>query len=584
MSYNALFTFVWQFICLQKWSFLFILILSLGWALDQTLWPYVLQVVIDILTQYDQDRISVWTALKVPVICGLFLWIGVECSFRIQGFLLARAIPKLEADMRMTMFDHVQRHSPQYFNQRFSGSLANKITDMTTQVPEVLIELLTLFSPAIVACLMATFLLFQVNILFAAILVAWICIHFLICIFLARGCDGYEHRHAEERSHLLGKIVDSLTNNFTVNLHHRFLHERKRIAHFQSEEKKKNVAARRYVEKMRLLLGLFTFLGCGVALHSLMLVFWMQNRITTGEIVLIFNTAWNVCMVVWLTGLAIPRIFQSVGIAKQALSIMGDAQDIVDEPHAKPIAVQRGEIVFENVSFHYGEKRLFQNKDVRIGAGERVGLVGYSGAGKSTFVNLILRFYPVQTGRILVDGHDISTVTLESLRRQIALIPQDPILFHRSLKENIHYGRLDATDEEVLEAARLAHCDEFIMRLPDGYQTLVGERGTKLSGGERQRIAIARAILADAPLLILDEATSALDSVTEGYIQNSLYQLMEKRTTLVIAHRLSTLIGMHRILVFDQGKIVEEGTHDELLAAGGHYAQMWQMQAGGFLP
>jgi len=219
-----------------------------------------------------------------------------------------------------------------------------------------------------------------------------------------------------------------------------------------------------------------------------------------------------------------------------------------------------------------------------IRGGEKVGLVGYTGAGKSTFINLILRFFPVQKGAIRIDGQNIANAKLESLRRHIALIPQDPVLFHRTLKENIAYGRLEANEAEIFEAARLAHCDEFIRRLPNGYETVVGERGAKLSGGERQRIAIARAILANAPILILDEATSSLDSVTERYIQDSLSRIMEGRTTIAIAHRLSTLARMDRILVFDYGKIVEEGTHDELLRLEGRYAKMWRMQAGGFLP
>ena len=213
-----------------------------------------------------------------------------------------------------------------------------------------------------------------------------------------------------------------------------------------------------------------------------------------------------------------------------------------------------------------------------------MGLVGYSGAGKSTFVNLILRFFPIEKGRILIDGQDIACVTLDSLRKQVALIPQDTLLFHRTLEENIQYGNIEASKEDVVQAAKQAHCEEFIKRLPQGYESLVGERGTKLSGGERQRIAIARAMLAQAPILILDEATSSLDSVTERYIQDSLEKMMQNRTTIVIAHRLSTLAKMDRILVFDRGKVVEEGTHTQLMARGGHYSRLWQMQAGGFLP
>lgn len=289
-------------------------------------------------------------------------------------------------------------------------------------------------------------------------------------------------------------------------------------------------------------------------------------------------------MMLWISGTEIPRVIQSVGLAKQALTVMCDPEDLNDKPSATPLNVTKGEIIFDDVTFHYGKKKVFQNKSVHIRGGEKIGLVGYSGAGKSTFSNLVLRLFPVESGRILIDGQDIAGVTLESLRRNVALIPQDPMLFHRTIFDNIQYGDIDASKEAVYAAAAAAHCSEFISTRQEGYDTQVGERGTKLSGGEKQRIAIARAVIANAPILILDEATSALDSVTEGYIQETLDALMEGKTTLAIAHRLSTLARMDRILVFDQGKIIEEGTHEELLSLGKHYANLWQLQAGGFLP
>jgi len=315
-----------------------------------------------------------------------------------------------------------------------------------------------------------------------------------------------------------------------------------------------------------------------------MILYWTQGKISTGEVIQIFNTTWNLIFILWFSGEEMPQFFQSIGIASQALTVMQDPQDVQDSPHSTDLKITDGEIVFENVSFYYEDRKLFQNKDVHIKGGEKVGLVGYSGSGKSTFINLILRFYPLKNGKILIDGQDIAHIKLTSLREQIALIPQDPSLFHRTLKENIAYGRIDATDSEIFEAAKKAHCQEFIQQLPDGYDTMVGERGMKLSGGEKQRVAIARAMLTTAPILILDEATSALDSVTEDYIQDSLESLTKDRTTIIIAHRLSTLSKMDRILVFDQGKIIEEGSHTELLAKGGYYAKMWQRQAGGFLP
>ena len=256
--------------------------------------------------------------------------------------------------------------------------------------------------------------------------------------------------------------------------------------------------------------------------------------------------------------------------------------EILDKPDAVILKCNRGQITFNNVKFHYkGTEPLFQNKSIEIKAGQKVGLVGYSGGGKSTFVNLILRLYDITDGAILIDGQDIRDVTQDSLRSSIALIPQDPSLFYRSLMDNIRYGRIDATDEEVISAAKKAHAHEFITKLSKIYDSLVGERGAQLSGGQRQRIAIARAILKNAPILILDEASSQLDSPTESLIQESLWDLSQNKTTLVIAHRLSTLLNMDRILVFDQGVIVEDGTHTELLSLNGLYRKLWDSQVGG---
>ncbi|MDK3155659.1 ATP-binding cassette domain-containing protein [Kamptonema cortianum] len=273
------------------------------------------------------------------------------------------------------------------------------------------------------------------------------------------------------------------------------------------------------------------------------------------------------------------------GRIRQDLADLMVAPEIEDRVGAKELSLTRGEITFDKVHFQYkGAEPLFQQKSATIQPGQKVGLVGYSGSGKTTFVNLILRLYDVASGHIMIDGQNIQEVTQDSLHRVIGMIPQDPSLFHRSLMENILYGRPGATQKEAMEAAKRAHAHEFIESLSEGYDSLVGERGVKLSGGQRQRIAIARAILKNAPILILDEATSQLDSVTESYIQDSLWELMQGKTTIVIAHRLSTLLHMDRILVFDKGKIVEDGTHNDLLTKGGLYKTLWDAQVGGFLP
>ena len=575
--------FIWKFVKAERLAFTIILLLSFMWTVETLFWPFFLRKIVDVLSAYDLNRLSVWPSLNPLLLFGAGLWITMECGFRFRDFLVARVVPRLDANIRMTMFDHVQRHSPKYFNDHFSGSLANKIGDMILTTNVILRDVLVLFLPSCLSCIMTIVIFSQMNSFLALITGIWLAVHFALCWMFTSKCAHYSYLHGQARSTLVGKIVDSLTNNFAVNLFFRFDFEKNHIAKYQKEEQKANYLAQLYSVKMFAALSVAFTIEI-FALTWMILYYWTNNKISTGEVVQFFYTIFNLALVVWTIADKAPEFFQSIGIAKQALSVMHDPQDILDPPHAAALSVKQGEIIFENVSFCYGEKKIFHNKNLHIAAGEKVGLVGYSGAGKSTFVNLILRFFPVEKGRILIDGQDIAHVSLESLRSSIALIPQDPILFHRSLEDNIRYGQVDSSELEVHNAAKLAHCHEFIKTSPEGYNSLVGERGTKLSGGEKQRIAIARAMLLKAPILLLDEATSALDSVTEQYIQDSLEKLMTNRTTIVVAHRLSTLSKMDRILVFDKGKIIEQGSHQELLNKQGHYAHMWQMQAGGFLP
>lgn len=584
VSYRELIGFIWVFIQKQKGTFSLIFILDCLNSLDALLWPFILRWVIDIFAQHEESRDLAWSFLKTPIISGICLIVLVEINARTIGLLMAKAIPKVQAGIRMTMFDHIQEHSPHYFNERFAGSLANKITDMTSSVEAIIQQIVWPIIASIAMAIFGAIFLWFINPLLAGILILWIIIHLGVCLLFSRTCDLYEHRHGAVRSTLLGNIVDSLTNNFAVNLFYRFKYEKQALLPLQHEEKNANVSARRYVEKMRSVTSFFYATICFMGINGFVIYLWLHNQMTTGEVAQVFGSMWNIASVMWAVGGALPLFFQSCGIAKQAYSLMLDPNDMGDKPNAKPLKVSSGEILFDNVSFHYGDKQLFSNKHAHIRGGEKVGLVGFTGAGKSTFINLILRFFPLHSGKILIDGQDIASVTLESLRRQMALIPQDPVLFHRTLRENIAYGKPEATDAEIEAAAKLAHCDVFIEKLALRYDTKVGERGTKLSGGEKQRIAIARAILVDAPILLLDEATSSLDSVTEKYIQDSLDKLMQGRTTIVIAHRLSTLSRMDRILVFDRGVISEEGSHTALMSQNGLYAKMWKMQVGGFLP
>jgi ATP-binding cassette subfamily B protein len=312
---------------------------------------------------------------------------------------------------------------------------------------------------------------------------------------------------------------------------------------------------------------------------------WVAGGISVGAFAMVASLMLMVINDVRNLSRRFLEFFEYIGNITDGVSIIIRPHEIVDMPGARDLEVTHGEIRFEDVNFAYAEGiDVFRGLSVTIRAGEKVGLVGFSGSGKSTFVNLVLRLYDIQHGRILIDGQNIREVTQQSLRRAVSMISQEPSLFYRSLRENVRYGSLDATDADVQEAAHKAHAHEFITAMPKGYDALVGERGVRLSGGQRQRIAIARAVLKNAPIVIMDEATSSLDSVTERYIQESIRNLMQGRTSIVIAHRLSTIAHLDRIIVFHAGRVVEDGTHAELLARNGHYARMWSMQARGFLP
>lgn len=583
-SYKVLIQFFLEQMGNLKKTFLLIVFQDCLNCLDSILWPFVLRWVIDIFTLYEANRYLALDSLKAPIFFSLGLLFLIEVNSRTMGFLMAKAVPKLQANIRMTMFDHIQRHSPSYFHERFSGNLVNKISDMTTAVESLLHQLFWPIISSIALSVFGALFLWFVHPIFTFVLLSWIIVHVSISLYFSKSCDIREHRHGEARSFLMGKIVDSLTNYFSVNLFYRFSYEKKGLEKDQQEEFETNVEARRHVETMRSITSFFYATVCFIGINGFVVYLWLNNQISTGAVAQVFATMWNIAHVMWAVGSALPTFFQSFGIAKQAYSVMLDKEDLLDLPSSNPLKVEKGEILFKNVDFQYGEKTLFTNKNVHIRPKEKVGLVGYSGAGKTTFIHLILRFFPLNKGQILIDGHDISEVTLESLRQKIALIPQDPQLFHRTIEENILYGNPLATSDALHKALVQSHADLVVKHLPHGIKTRVGERGTKLSGGEKQRIAIARAILADAPILILDEATSSLDSVTEGAIQDALKNLMANKTTIVIAHRLSTLAHMDRILVFDKGKIVEEGTHDSLLKENGLYKKMWQMQVDGFLP
>ena len=570
----------------KQWiKLIFIQLFWFAWSLDQTIFPLIFGKIVDGFANYSGDRSAAWATLKNPILFAIFFWIAIEVCFRLGGVLLAYFTPTLSKQVRMYMFSHMHEQSHSYFSSHFAGNIATKISDMVENMNHMLQLFFTLFIPVIAAVGIASFIFYRLNPFFSSLLLGWALIHMGISVAYAFRCARYSHIHAETRSQLNGRLVDSLTNYFAVKIFGNKRYERAYVGKLQKRELMQNKEQLIYIEKVRVVFGILTFLGPGIALNGYAYWSWVHHQISVGDIVLIFNTSWNIVMMLWWASIELPNFFRQVGICQQALSLLQDPIALVDAPHARDLEVKEGKIQFQKVHFRYGKSApLFSNKTVTLRPGEKVGLVGYSGSGKTTFVNLILRLFDLQSGHILIDGQDIAEVTQESLRKSITLIPQDPVLFHRTIRENIRYGRPEAHDEEVMEAAQKAHAHEFIMALPEGYDTMVGERGIKISGGQRQRIAIARAILKNAPILMLDEATSALDSTTESYIQESLSFLMQGKTTLVIAHRLSTLLDMDRILVFDKGRLVEDGTHDSLLMKRGLYYSLWDAQVGGFLP
>lgn len=574
-----------QFVVCQRWRMVIMQLLFLGWSLDHVAWPYVIKLLIDRFHAYTPAHGDVWHYMGPVVALWIVLWLSIELMFRVSGFIAASTVPRFEAHVRMHMFDYVQKHSYHFFADNFAGNLSNKINDMARSAGYIVMTILRLIVPALVAVGAATMMFYIVQPTFALLLAAWSVVHLGICLAASPRCATLSEQHSSVRSALTGRVVDVFSNIINVKLFARQRFEYSYIAKSQQQERQANRATMRAIEKVKILLGLSSFLFPGVGMLYLIIYFWAQHLLSLGDVVFIINASINMTMMLWYVGMELPNLFREIGVCKQALAIMQVPHGIQEKPRAKKLNVSKGEITIEGVSFSYGRGVSALNAlSLTIRAGEKVGLVGFSGSGKSTLVNLLMRFFDVDSGTIRIDGQDISQVTLDSLRQSVAMIPQNPSLFHRSIRDNIHYGAPTANDKKVKAAAKHACCAEFIAQLPQGYDTKVGERGIKLSGGQRQRIAIARAILKDAPILLLDEATSALDSVTEAQIQSALEYLMGKRTTVIIAHRLSTLSQMDRILVFDKGCLVEEGTHQQLVRKKGHYAKLWSMQASGFLP
>lgn len=490
---------------------------------------------------------------------------------------------KTKRDLYQTCYDYVLNHSQDFFSNNFVGGLVSKIGRFD-RAYETIADEIIFGGGRTVVLLIAIFITLAYQIPEAAtILAVWVAFYLLITYKLNKYRFKYDLATAEQDTKATGHVADTIANATTIKL---FTSEAKeqsefgKIVHEQYLRRRKSWDISNYIDIVQG--GLMIILEFALMYAAVKL--WQQGKITVGDFILLQSFMLNVFHHLWNIGRNIRRLYQSMADANEMTEILLTTHEIVDIDDAKKLSVNEGKIKFENVSFQYRNNRsIFSNFNLEVSGGERVALVGPSGGGKSTIVKLLFRFYDLSKGQILIDDQDISKVTAKSLRSQISLVPQDPILFHRSIFENIRYAKPSASKAEVITAAKAAHCHEFISRLPNDYQTLVGERGVKLSGGERQRVAIARAILKNAPILILDEATSSLDSESESLIQSALKNLMKDKTTIVIAHRLSTIMAMDRIVVIEKGKISEQGKHSELLRAGeGKYQRLWHIQAGSF--
>ncbi|WP_454746531.1 ABC transporter ATP-binding protein [Ciceribacter selenitireducens] len=489
---------------------------------------------------------------------------------------------------RWQMHRFLLRHSMTFFANEFAGRVSTKVMQTSLAVREAVMKIIDVFVYAISFFVSMLALVFAADWRLVAPLIIWIVVYTLILTFFVPRLRRLSSEQADARSMMTGRIVDSYTNIATVKL---FSHAGREEAYAKDGMNAFLDTVHRQMRQITLL-NVFVDINNAIvlfAISGLSIWFWLGGTVSVGAIAVAIGLAMRINgMSQWIMW-EVSALFENIGTVYDGMGMMTKPHDIVDADSAKALQVPKGEIVYDHVRFHYGkDKGVIEDFSLTIKAGEKVGLVGRSGAGKTTLMNLLLRFYDLEKGHILIDGQDISAVSQDSLRALIGVVTQDTSLLHRSIRDNIAYGRPEASDAEVLEAARRANATEFIEGLVDmqgrkGLDAQVGERGVKLSGGQRQRIAIARVFLKNAPILVLDEATSALDSEVEAAIQESLFSLMEGKTVIAIAHRLSTLTQMDRLVVLDKGRIIETGTHGELVAEGGVYADLWNRQSGGFL-
>lgn len=531
-------------------------------------------------------------ALIYPELIKLVLFIALThvmstlLWWRVASFANDHFQPFVMRDIEDEVFAKLQNHSHSFYTNHFTGGLVSKANRFVRSF-EMIADIIQwhLFK-IIILFLGSVMVIYYFLPLLAFTLIAWTTVYTIISFVYSRWALKFWRQNASDDSHVTAELADSLSNILNVKIFTGTKVEQSRFNHTINKRRKSRSKAWMTGSLMGVWQGIM-MVGFEVFLIYQMVLAWTDGAITLGTIFAIQTFIWLVFSNLWELGRLFQDYSNALADAEEMTLILNQVPSIQDPKTPAACRIKHGSIEFKNVGFKYETTdqtpTIFKNFSLKIKAGEKIGLVGESGAGKSTFVNLLIRFMDTNEGEILIDDQNIKHLMQNDLRKNLAYVPQEPILFHRTLKENIAYGCPNASDEQIIMVAKAAYAHEFITTFPEKYETLVGERGVKLSGGQKQRVAIARAMLKSAPILILDEATSSLDSKAEIFIQEALAKLMSHKTTLVIAHRLSTLREMDRIIVFDKGKIIEDGNHDDLISIPGKYAELWQHQSGGFL-
>lgn len=536
-----------------------------------------LQNITDSIESYsDQDitNLNLASMLFKWVIIYALWWESLNILWRIYDYAYLKVMPQIKTQVIDEFYNYIQYHEHEFFQSTLAGDIANRITEASRSLEMIFAYANEKILRKLAVLLFALITLYTVHPHIAAIFLIWMVLFVGTSLYFAKTVNNYSTIYGRDKALVSGKIVDAIANISVIRIFSSYKHESNHLQTYLDKSIKSDQNMQWFMLKLRYTLGLSCTLMIGTMIYYI-ITLRSNLEISIGQCILIITLCVAVIDDIWDLTQSFGDLFEQIGSFNQSMSLLKQYK-MSDRQNANPLIVQTPSIEFKNVTFNYrSNDNTFNNQSVTIKAYERVGLTGFSGSGKTTFASLISRLYDIDKGAILIDGQDISQVPQDSLRQNISIIPQEPILFHRSIRENIRYGDIRSSDEEVYAAAKEAYIHEFILSLPDGYDTICGERGNNFSGGQRQRIVIARAFLKKAPILILDEATSSLDSHTENLIQKSLQKLMLDKTVLIIAHRLSTLLHMDRILVFDKGHIVEDGPHSKLKKDGILYKTLW---------